>query len=135
MNLHCNVPRADGHIPSRMGFPCCWSTRFQRSSGAAETLRYFNRRIDLQRAQVLGEVRSQVRALQRKLYSGFQKAQLVSGIMALAFKGISVNLFARAEQPAQSVSKLQFTAGPERSSFQGLKNCWRENITPNNGQV
>src|SRR6185437_12760374 len=98
-------------------------------------LRYFHGRVDFQRAQILGEIRTKVVALQRKLDRRFQESQLVSSIVALAFKGVAVNLFACIEQPAQSISQLQFAARAKRSSLQSFKNRRRQNITPDDGQV
>src|SRR6185437_774205 len=96
---------------------------------------YFHGRVDFQRAQILGEIRTKVVALQRKLDRRFQKSQLVSSIVALAFKGVAVNLLARTEQSPETVCELQLATGSEGSSLQSFKNRRRQNITPNDGQV
>jgi hypothetical protein len=51
------------------------------------------RLLQFQRLQILPEIRAQVVALERKFHRRLQEAQLVAGIVSLAFEGVTVNLF------------------------------------------
>ena len=90
-----------------------------------------DRLFDLQRPQVFRKVRSKIGALQGKFHRGLQEAQLISRIVTFPFEGVSVNLFAGAEQSAKSVSQLQFAACAKRRAFQRFKDGRRENIPAN----
>src|SRR5437899_9142858 len=103
----CNAPAADGRIPCATEFPCClwikpyvttgWRpvavfksharTKLPSEASSGRSSR-FNRRFYLECSQVVGEGGPEIRALQSKFHRSFQEAELVSGIVPFALKGI-----------------------------------------------
>src|SRR5258706_6661345 len=87
-----------------------------------------------QRLQILAKLRAQSRALQGKLHRGLQEAELVAGVVALAFEDVAVDLLARQEH-ADGVGDLQFAADAERRVLQAIEDCRRQDVAADNGHV
>ncbi len=69
-----------------------------------------SRTLQVQAFQILAQRSAQVWALEGKFYRGFQKSQLVAGIVSFAVEYVAVDFFFL-QQLLQSVGELQFAAG------------------------
>src|SRR5260370_6497224 len=84
---------------------------------------------------MLRKLLAHVRALERELTCGLQERELVPGVMAFAFEGITVDLLSSLQEVAQAVGELQFASCAERGFFQRFKDCGSKNVAPDDGQV
>src|SRR5437868_9435236 len=90
--------------------------------------------LELQFLQIAAELFAQVRALERKLYCGFEESELVAGVVALAFVYVRVDFFFL-QQKAHSVGELELAARPQLSFCEHIEYCGREDVAAGNGQV
>src|ERR1700679_1176885 len=77
---------------------------------------------------------SKVLALQGKLNSGFQEAQLISSIVALAFIAVAVDLLIR-EQGFDAIGQLEFAPSTGSDVFEHVEDARREDVTADDGVV
>src|SRR5579864_9003913 len=87
-----------------------------------------------QALQVSAKLVAEIVAAQRKLDSGFQESELVAGVVARAFKTITINRPV-AKQMLQAVGELDFASAPRFDRFEGLENLGCEHVAADNSQV
>jgi hypothetical protein len=84
-------------------------------------------------SDILG-VGAELVALEGELERRLEEAQLVAGVVALAFEGVAVDLLLL-EQLPQAVGELQFAACAQFRGGEHLENCRCQDVASDDGRV